>query len=430
MQQLFTRCAGLDVHQATVVVCVRIAEPGKKVRRERRSFETFKDSLEEMATWLKSLGATHVFMESTGIYWMPVFSALEHAEGFDITVGNAEHIRNVPGRKTDMSDAEWLADLGAHGLIRKSFVPPEPFRELRKLLRYRRGVVEARTTERNRALKLIDSANIKLSTVVSDVFGKSGMLMLDALVEAQLTPEQMAELAKGAMRKKLDTLKRALDGRMKDVDRFMLKLQLERLRAADANIEALDNEIKKRLEPWADQLRRLCDIPGVEWVCAATIIAELGVDMAVFPSIGKAAAWAGVCPSNNISAGKRLRKASQTRTGNVHLCTALVQAAQSAVKTKNSYYRDKFFRLKARSNYQKAIMAIAHKLLKAAYAILKTPGLCYADLGDTYLASLDKEASISKHVRALERLGVNVSISQKELGAIAIHDEEVVTSMG
>jgi transposase len=412
MEPIVERCCGLDVHQATVVACLLVGRPDQKPRKEIRTFPTVTRSLLELRDWLATQGCTHVGMESTGVYWKPVYALLEGE--FELIVGNAHHIKNVPGRKTDVKDAEWIADLVRHGLIRKSFVPPKPIRELRDLVRYRRKLVESRTAERNRLSKLLETANIKLSSVASDIFGASGMAMLHALVEGTATAEQMAQLAKSRLRAKIPELELALDGRVEEHHRFLLKLQIHRLEQVDADLHQIDERIDQRLEPHQEQRRRLMKIPGVDRIVAAILIAELGTDMSVFQSAAHLAAWAGVSPGNNESAGKS--KSTETRKGNVHLKTALVEAATSAARKKGSYLKDKFFRLKARRGYKRAAMAIAHKILKLAHRILSTTEE-YQDLGDAYLDQRDERRVADNLVRRLERLGYQVQVTPREAPA-------------
>jgi len=309
-----------------------------------------------------------------------------------------------------VKDSEWLANLARHGLIAKSFVPPKPIRQLRDLLRYRRKLVESRTAERNRLLKLLETANIKLSSVMSNVFGASGMLMLRALVEGQAHPNEMAQFAKGQLRQKLEVLALALDGRLEDHHRFMLTLQLHRLEAVEADIAVVDARIDAALAPYQEHCQRLQQIPGVSRVLSAVLVAELGTDMRVFPSAKHAAAWARVCPGNNESAGTYKR--APVRKGNVHLRTALVEAAVAASRKKGSYLRDKFYQLRARRGPKPAAMAIAHKILIMAYHILSGDAP-YRDLGDTYLDGLEKRRSTRGLVRRLERLGYEVTIEPK-----------------
>ncbi len=351
-------------------------------------------------------------MESTGVYWMPVYLALEG--GFQLIVGNATHIKNVPGRKTDVKDSEWIADLCRHGLIRASFVPPKPIRELRDLTRYRRKLVESQTAERNRLLKLLETANIKLASVASDVFGASGRRMLKALLAGNSSPAEMAELAKGALRKKLTALALALDGRVEEHHRFLLAMQIDRLEQVEASIAKLDERIDLKLEPYREQHRRLMQIPGVDRVGAAVIIAELGVDMDVFPTAQHAAAWAGVAPGNNESAGKR--KYQPGRKGNVHLMTALVQAAVCASKKKGSFFKEKYWRLKARRGPKRAAVAMAHKILVAAYHMLARKK-DYKDLGTDYLDRTAATLVKRNLVKRLERLGYRVLLEPAAVAA-------------
>ena len=408
METMVERCCGLDVHQATVVACLLVGKPGSKPRKEVRTFGTVTAELGRLREWLAAEGCTHVGMESTGVYWMPVHSILEGA--FELVIGNATHIKQVPGRKTDVKDSEWIADLLRHGLIRRSFVPPKPLRELRVLMRYRRKLVESTTSERNRMLKLLETANIKLASVVSDVFGVSGRRMLRALLEGQQTPSKMAELAKGRLRTKLLLLSTALEGRFEKDHRYLLEIQLRRLEQVEADIENLDRRIDEKLEPYREQHTRLMQIPGVDWIGAAVIIAELGVDMSVFPSARHCAAWAGVCPGNNESAGKRKRQS--TRKGNVHLTTALVQAAVSASHAKDTYLKDKYWRLKARKGPARAAMAIAHKILIAAYHMLSR-AVDYKELGNAFLDQVSASVVKLGLVRRLERLGFEVTLNPK-----------------
>jgi transposase len=413
MQTLVERGCGLDVHQATVVACLLIVVNNGKVQKQVRTFGTTTRELLSLREWLLGEGCTHVAMESTGVYWKPVYAILEGA--LEIVVANAQHIKKVPGRKTDVKDAEWIADLLCHGLLRSSFVPPPPIRELRDLSRYRRKLVESRSAERNRLLKLLETANIKLASVATDVFGASGRLMLGALVEGEATPQQMADLAKGPLRKKIPHLELALEGKMEEHHRFLLKVQLHRLQAAaEEDLAVLEQRLRERLEPYATQLALLDEIPGVDWTLAAVIIAELGVDMTVFQSVSQLASWAGVCPGNNESAGKR--KSSRIPKGNVHLKTALVEAAHSAAKAKGTYLRDKFFRLKARRGYKRAAVAIAHKILVAIYHMLSQQ-VSYNDLGDLYLDKLNKHHLTRNLVHRLERLGYTVTLTPEQKAA-------------
>lgn len=408
MQTVVERGCGLDVHQATVVACLLVLRKDGRVHKQVRIFGTTTRELVSLREWLLAEGCTHAAMESTGVYWKPVYAVLEGA--LEIVVANAYHVKNVPGRKTDVKDAEWLADLLCHGLLRSSFVPPKPIRELRDLTRYRRKLVEAQTAERNRLLKVLESANIKLASVATDVFGVSGRLMLRALIEGIASPEEMAELAKGQLRHKIAQLQPALEGKLEQHHRFLLELQLQRVEAAERDLATLQQRIQEKLEPYAAQVALLDEIPGVDRALAAVIIAELGVDMTVFQSVSHLASWAGVCPGNNESAGKR--RSSHITKGNVYLKSALIEAANAAARAKGTYLRDKFYRLKARRGYKRAAVAIAHKILVAIHHML-SQNVSYNDLGDLYLDKLNKHHLTRNLVHRLERLGFEVTLQLK-----------------
>jgi len=412
MQILVERGCGLDVHQATVVACLLLVGKDGRVQKQMRTFGTTTRELVGLREWLLGHGCTHLAMESTGVYWKPVYTILEGA--MEIVVANAQHVKKVPGRKTDVKDAEWLADLLCHGLLRSSFVPPKPIRELRDLTRYRRKLVQSQAAERNRLLKLLESANIKLASVASDVFGVSGRLMLRALIEGKANPKEMAELAKKQLRKKIPELELALEGRVEEHHRFLLKVQLDRLESVEKDLDVLEQRMQQKLEPYTAQLALLDEIPGVDWTLAAVIIAELGVDMSVFDNVSQLASWAGVCPGNNESAGKR--KSSRIPKGNVYLKSALVEAANSAAKAKGTYLRDKFYRLKARRGYKRAAVAIAHKILIAIYHMLSQQ-VSYNDLGDLYLDKLNKHHLTRNLIHRLERLGYTVTLTLQEKAA-------------
>jgi transposase len=408
MEAVLERCAGLDVHQGSVVACVLLGAPGRKPRKEVRTFATVMADLVALRDWLKELGVTHVGMESTGVYWKPIYAVLEGH--FELIVGNAHHIKAVPGRKTDVKDAEWIADLVRYGLVKPSFVPPPVIRELRDLVRLRRSLSEALTTERNRTLKLLETANIKLASVASEVFGVSGMAMLRALVENAATPEQMADLARGKLRRKLTPLARALEGRLTEHHRFVLDLHLRRMAAIEADLATLDARIEAQMEPFQAQRALLRQIPGVDDRIASTIIAEIGIDMSVFGSAMRLASWAGVCPGNYESAGKQRR--GTTRRGNVHLKTALVTAAIGASRRKGSYYKDKYHRLKSRRGYLRAAVAIAHKILVAAYNMLAS-GAPFRDLGEAFLDQQARKRTTANLVRRLNTLGYDVMLQPR-----------------
>jgi transposase len=406
METMVERACGLDVHKESVVACVRVVRGnGRGAAREVRTFTTTLRGLKELVDWLKERAVQAIAMEGTGVYWRPVYAMLEALSTWSLIVGNAQHIKNVPGRKTDVKDAEWLADLVAHGLIRPSFVPPPWQRELRDAVRMRAAHVRDRTSSRNRALKVLQLGGVKLDGVASDAFGKSGMAMLRALAAGTSTPAQMAELACGRMRKKVDALAIALESPLSATHQRMLSIALEGLEATERQLAAYDALIDTILAPYAQQMALLQTIPGVERLAAAAILAELGPDMSAFATSAHAAAWAGLCPGNHKSAGKRSK--GTTTQGNRYLKTALCQAAHAASHCKKGYFRDKFFRLKARRGHGRAVMAIAHKILVAAYNILQklTP---YRDLGEGYLDRRNVPRTLASLLARVQALGFSV----------------------
>lgn len=408
METIYTRCAGLDVHKKTVMACVRLTDPAGRLSESVRTFGTMTAELLALSDWLAEQGVTHVAMESTGVYWKPIFNLLEGR--FEVLLVNPGHMKDVPGRKTDVKDCQWIAKLLQHGLLRPSFIPPLPIRELRDLTRYRCKLVQATSAERNRLIKLLESANIKLSSVASDVFGVSGWAMLEALVEGRQTPAEMAQLARRRMRRKLNELERALHGRLEEHHRFLLGVQMRRIETMEADVAELDKRLREKLAPYSRQMRLLRQIPGVDWVIAATIIAEIGVDMSAFLNAEHLASWATMCPGNHESAGKQ--HGGKTRKGNVHLKTALVMAANAAGKTKGTYLADKYRRLKARRGALRAAVAIGHKILVTAYRMLTT-GSDYQDLGDGYLDQLNTHRTAGNLIRRLRQMGYDVQIAPK-----------------
>jgi len=411
METLVERACGLDVHKESVVACVRIARSGGKgASREVRTFATNLRGLKELADWLMTCAVQAIAMEGTGVYWRPVYAVLEALATWTLIVGNAQHIKNVPGRKTDVKDAEWLADLLAHGLIRPSFIPAPWQRELRDVVRLRSAWVSDRTRERNRILKVLQLGGVKLDGVASDAFGKSGMAILRALAVGAATPKQMAELACGRLRKKVDALAVALESPLSATHRALLSIALDGLDATELQLAKYEALIETMLEPYAEPMNLLQTIPGVERVAAAAILAELGPDMSVFATASHAASWAGVCPGNYESAGKRSK--GTTNHGNRYLKTALCQAAHAASHTKKGYLRDKFYRLKARRGHGRAVMAIAHKILVAAFSMLQrlTP---YRDLGEGYLDRRDIPRTLSNLLARIEALGFAVTATPK-----------------
>ena len=408
MEAIVECCAGLDVHQATVVACLNSGPGNKRSRKQVRTFGTTRTDLEAMRAWLSESGCTLVAMESTGIYWRPIYAELEGH--FDLIVGNAQHIKNVPGRKTDVKDCEWISELARHGLIARSFVPPRPIRDLRDLTRYRRKLSQAQAAERNRLIKMLESANIKLSGLISDVFGVSGEAMLRALIEGEETPVAMAQHARGRMKRKRAALAVALDGRLDEHHRFLMRAQFDRIKQAESQLEQIDGRLREKLAPYAEPMGRLMRIPGVEWITAATIIAEIGVNMSAFVSAEHLASWTGICPGNHRSAGKQ--KSGKVRKGNVHLKTALVTAAMGAAKTRGGYLREKHRRLRARCGEMRAHVAIAHKILVAAYHILAN-GSDYQDPGPNFLDQVNERRTVLQLKRRLRDMGYEVEIKPK-----------------
>lgn len=409
MEVVAERGCGLDVHEAQVTACLLVGKFGQRPKKEVKQFGTATNQLEALRDWLRAESVTHVGMESTGIYWEPVYAILEGH--FELIVGNAQHIKNVPGRKTDIKDSEWLADLVRHGLIRKSYVPPKELRELRVLTRYRAKLVGTQTAERNRLMKVLETANIKLSSVVSDVFGASGRLMLDAIIQGEAKPEQMAELAKGTLRNKIAELTLALNGRVNAHHRGLLQMQRDRIAGIEEDLDKLDQEIKLRLAPYNDPLALLITIPGVDHYVASTIIAEIGADMAVFPTAKNLARWAGLAPGNNESAGRR--RSGRITPGNPYLKAMLVQAAHSMCRSKGTYFGEKFRRLRVRRGAKRAAVAIAHKMLIATYHVLsqKQP---YRELGEAYLDAHARQRTARQLVARLKKLGYAVDLPQQQ----------------
>jgi len=415
MDVLRERSAGLDVHRSVIVACVLLSAAGERVSKEVKSFAATASGLAALTAWLSGFGVTHVGMEGTGVYWMPIYAALEAVSGLTPIVANARHIKAVPGRKTDVIDAEWIARLIRYGLVRASFVPPQPIRHLRDLTRYRRTLVEAQASERRRLIKLLEASDMKLAEVLSDVFGVTGRAILRALIAGESTPAQMAALAKGAARKKIAPLTVALGGQLAEHQRFMLRVQLHRIETTEQQVAQLDAQIQARLLPYRAQMELLVSIPGIDRVAAAAILAEIGPDMTAFASAGHLAAWAGACPGNNESAGKK--KPANARCGNHHLLTILCNAAVSASRTKGSYFKAKYHSLKSRIGGGKAVLAIGHKLLTCIWHML-TNGEFYRDLGETYLDRRNQQQTLKRYARKLDALGFAI-VPKPEAAAMA-----------
>lgn len=402
MEVINKRCCGLDVHKETVVACLMIREGGK-VHKEVRTFLTMTVDLVVLHDWLKAHQVTHVAMESTGIYWKPVFNLLE--EDFTVLLVNAAHIKTVPGRKTDVKDCEWIADLLSHGLLRGSFIPPEPIRDLRDLTRYRKSLTDERVREVNRLQKFLEAANIKLSSVANDVMGASGRAMLEALTAGSTDPHVLSELAKGRLRKKLPELRKALEGRFRPHYRFMVGEILTHIDFLDEAIERISQEVSCRIVPFSKTVEVMDLIPGINQRVAEGVLSEMGVDMSCFPTDGHAASWAGLCPGNNESAGKR--KSGKTRKGDRWLRRYLIEAAWAASRKKGSYLSALYHRLVVRRGKKKAITAVAHKLLVIIYHMLKDQA-SYQELGSDHFNKLNAVRVQRHHVKRLESLGFKV----------------------
>jgi transposase len=403
METLQERAAGLDIHRSSIVACVLVSSgPTGPMKRAMQTFETTAAGPVLLLAWLRTYGVTHVGMEGTGVYWLPVYMALEEAGWAIPVLGNARHIKNVPGRKTDIKDAQWIATLIRYGLIRRSFIPPRPIRALRDLTRYRRTLVEAQASERRRLIKLLEATNMKLAQVLSDVFGVTGRAIVRALIKGDRTPEQMAELARGVARKKRGPLAEALGGRLEPHQRLMLAMQLDRIEGTEKPIETLDTEIDAHLRPYRQQMQQLMSIPGIDRVGAAAILAEIGPDLSAFPTAGHLAAWAGACPGNYESAGKK--KGGGAREGNTALKTALCNAAIAASRTKGSYFRAKYYSLKPRIGGGKAALAIGHRILVCIWHMFTT-GSFYQEPGEAKLHQGNQERTVKRYAKKLEKLG-------------------------
>jgi transposase len=409
METIHARCAGLDVHQATVVACVRILGDDGKLVKQVRSFTTMTGDLLALSDWMATEGVTHVAMESTGVYWKPVFHILE--DRFTTWLVNAQHIKQVPGRKTDVKDCEWIAQLLQHGLLRPSFVPPPPIRELRDLTRQRSQLVGDKTAVANRVQKVLEDANIKLAAVATDVLGVSGRAMIHALIAGHDDPRSLAGLARRKLRKKIPELCLALHGRVTEHHRFQLQLLMDQLATLEQLIERLDERIARWTAPFAEAIERLITIPGVELRTAQNLIAEIGSDMDQFPTSGHLASWAGVCPGNHESAGRS--KSGRTTKGNRWLRCTLTQAAWAASHTKGTYLSAQFRRLASRRGKKRALVALGHTLLVIIYHVLKD-GARYEELGADYFDRLEPERLTRHLVKRLENLGHEVILRPKQ----------------
>ena len=399
-------CCGLDVHKARLTACVRMLRDGKLVELIE-TFGTTTPDLLAMRDWLNAHGVTHVAMESTGVYWKCVYYMLE--DEFEVLLVNAAHIKHVPGRKTDTIDAQWIAQLLACGLLRGSFVPPKPIRRLRDLTRYRKALIEERSRAVNRLHKLLEDAGIKLACVATDVMGVSGRAMMHALIAGNADPDALSELAKGKLRVKLPELRKALTGRFEDHHAFLLERMLAHIEELEDDIEAICTRIEEEIRPFEAAVQLLRSIPGVERRAAEVIVAEIGTDMTVFPTAAHLASWAGICPGQNESAGKR--KSARTRKGSKWLRKTLTESARAAARSRETYLAERYRRLAAHRGDKKAIVAIAHEILTATYHMLQT-GELYREQGADTLRQRDQDRIRRRAIAQLEKLGHKVTLEE------------------
>jgi len=404
MEVLYPRCAGLDVHKETVVACVRLAT-GSAVERHVETFGTMTHELLALLAWLEQHAVTHVGLEATGVYWKPVWHVL--AGHVTLVLANPKEVKQVPGRKTDVNDATWLADLAAHGLIRASFVPPEPIQELRDLTRTRKQLVAERTQHVQRLQKVLEDANVKLASVVSDILGQSGRAMLDALAAGQSDPQQLAQLRHGRLRASPAQLVAALEGTVREHHRFMLRLHLRQIDTLDSAITLVEERVETLLRPFARLVERLKTIPGVSAIVVAVLLAEIGTDMRQFTTAGHLLSWACLVPRRDETAGKRRSVRTRKRDW---LKATLVQAAWAAVRQKDTYLHAQFHRLRARRGPKKAIIAVAASILTAAYHMIQHETV-YADLGSDFFSRRDHKKAAFRLVQRLQQMGYAVQLS-------------------
>lgn len=405
MEVIIDKGCGLDVHKQSVVACIM----GKGIKKEIQTFGTFTRELEQLRDWLKDKGITHIAMESTGVYWKPIFNILE--DEFEILLVNARHIKNVPGRKTDVSDSEWICKLLRAGLLRGSFIPPRDIRELRDLTRYEQKLVNNISSEKNRIQKILEDANIKLSSVVSNMSGVTATKIVEELLKGGLTPQELCQFAKGRLAPKKEEIVKAVEGKLTSHHKLMIEISLKHIKAMEEMINTLEKQIKELLKPYNEEYELLQTIPGVKEKAASTIIAEIGVNMEQFPSEDHLCSWAGIAPGNNESAGKK--KSGKTTKGSKALKNILVQSAWAASRTKDTYLSSKYKSLVGRRGKKRSLIAVAHKILQIAYFIIKDKQP-YKELGGNYL-ELRKEQTIVKNLKKrFEKMGYKINIQKEE----------------
>lgn len=404
MEIVITRCAGLDVHKETVMATVRVPDEDGRRRMVTEQFGTMTPDLIALREWLQAFGVTQVALESTGVYWKPVYYVLEDA--CELLLINMRELKHLPGRKTDVKDSEWLAQLLECGLLRSSFVPPPMIRELRDITRYRVQQTRDRSQEVNRLHKVLEDAGVKVTSVLTDVMGASGRAMVEALVAGTTDPQVLADLARGQLRKKLPALQRALVGRFRPIHAFLLEQILAKIDYLDEALERLTAEIDRRIAPFEPILTALDTIPGINRIGAVSLVAETGGDMTRFPSAAHLCSWAGMCPGHHESAGKR--RSGKTRQANSYLRTALVQAGTAASHKKNSALRALYTRLKGRRGHKRAVVAVGHQILEIAYYVMRD-AVDYRELGPDYFQRRDRERTARRHIKQLEALGYVVS---------------------
>jgi transposase len=405
MRVLHEYCAGLDVHKETVAACALWIGEGGECREEVATFGTMTKDLLALSDWLAARKVSHVAMEATGVFWKPVFNILEGR--FEVVLVNARHIKNVPGRKTDVKDCQWIAELLQNGLLKASFIPDRAQRDLRDLTRHRTQLTGELTRVANRVQKVLEDANIKLASVASDVLGVSGRRMIEALLAGQTDPQQTADLALGRLKKKREALEAALEGHVTEHHRFMLRTLWEHLQYLEGAIARMDERIEELMRPFVQEIERIDEVPGLGAVVTHALIAEIGVTMSQFPSEGHLSSWAGVCPGNNESAGKR--KSGRTRKGNRWLRRCLSQAAWAAAHTKGTYLSAQFRQIARRRGTKRAIIAVAHSILVSVYYILRDK-VSYKDLGPDHFDRLDPERLKRYHMKRLRALGCQVTV--------------------